>query len=338
MLKTAVSLPPGRQLYIILDASGSMLEEMDGKPKFEIAREALTALVNELPPNAEAALRAYGYRRRAIEAGASEDSNLIIPMGKIDKPHWMKILTGLRARGKTPLAYSLEQAVGELPRGTEDRPLTVLLLTDGGEDTQPRRDPVTAAAAFAKLPHVRLRIVGFDINREDWSKQLLAMATASKGQYLPAAKGETLLRELRSAVFETPETFVVTDASQKQVAGGKFGESVELPAGKYRVRAAYAGRTFEEDLWINAGSTTAVTFEAVNVSNDPGGASPVAPPASPAAPAMAAPAAPTAQPASPEAGAPTPAPAPKAKFCTGCGSPLAAGAKFCTKCGAKVGG
>ena len=38
MLKTAVSLPPGRKLYIILDASGSMLEEMDGKPKFDLTK------------------------------------------------------------------------------------------------------------------------------------------------------------------------------------------------------------------------------------------------------------------------------------------------------------
>ncbi|MEO6434299.1 MAG: VWA domain-containing protein, partial [Tepidisphaeraceae bacterium] len=154
-LKTAVSIPPGRKLYIILDASGSMLEEMDGKPKFEIAREALTALIQELPPNAEVALRAYGHRKRAIEEGASEDSKLLVPMGKINKPELMKFVTGLRARGKTPLAYSLEQAVGELPQGTEESPLTVLLLTDGGEDTQPRRDPIAAAAAYAKLPNVR---------------------------------------------------------------------------------------------------------------------------------------------------------------------------------------
>jgi hypothetical protein len=155
MLKTAVSIPPGRKVYIILDASGSMLEEMDGKPKFEIAREALLSLIQELPPNAELALRAYGYRKRAIEEGASEDSKLIVPMGPIDKSELIKIVSGLRARGKTPLAYSLEQAVGELPQGTEDSPLTVLLLTDGGEDTQPRRDPIAAAAAFPAGPSKR---------------------------------------------------------------------------------------------------------------------------------------------------------------------------------------
>ena len=320
-LKTAVSIPPGRKVYIILDASGSMLEEMDGRPKFEIAREALAGLIRELPANAEVALRAYGYRKRAIEKDADEDSKLLVPMGKIDKPELMKIVNGLRARGKTPLAYSLEQAVRELPRGTEESPLTVLLLTDGGEDTQPRRDPIAAAAAYAALPHVRVRIVGFDIDREDWSRQLHAMAAASKGQYLPAARSDSLLRELRSAVFDVPETFAVADSTGKDVAAGKFGESVELAAGKYRVRATYAGKTFEETLWINAGTTTAVTFEARNAASDPGvGAAPGSRPAAGASPA------------------PQPGASPKAKFCTGCGKAITPGAKFCSGCGAKLEG
>jgi Mg-chelatase subunit ChlD len=328
MLKTAVSLPPGRKLYIILDASGSMLEEMDGKSKFEIARAALASLIKELPPNAEVALRAYGYRRRAIEEGANEDSNLIVPMAPVNKEKLLMIVNGIRARGKTPLAYSLEQAVRELPQGTEEAPVTVLLLTDGGEDTQPRRDPVAAAKAYAKLENVRLRIVGFDINRDDWSQQLQAMAAASNGQYLPAARGDALLRELRASVFETPESFTVVDDSQKQVAAGKFGESVQLPAGKYRIRAAYGGRAFEETMWINAGTTTAVTFEAVNVAAASATAAPT--PAAPAATAS-----PTPAPAA--TAAPAQMPPAKAKFCTSCGAALKLDTKFCTQCGAKVG-
>jgi hypothetical protein len=316
---------------------------MDGKQKFEIAREALVALIKELPPNAEVALRAYGYRRRAIEEGANEDSNLIVPMAPVNKEKLLMIVNGIRARGKTPLAYSLEQAVREIPQGTEETPVTVLLLTDGGEDTQPRRDPVAAAKPYAKLENVRMRIVGFDIDREDWSQQLQAIAAASNGQYLPAARGDALLRELRTAVFETPESFIVLDEAQKQVAAGKFGESVQLPAGKYRIRAAYGGRAFEETMWINAGTTTAVTFEAVNVSAATAAAT--APPAAPAPPpapppAAAAPSAPA--PAPPPAAAapsaPAPAPKPQSKFCTGCGAALKPGAKFCTNCGAKTGG
>jgi hypothetical protein len=323
-LKTAVSLPPGRKLYIILDASGSMLEEMAGRPKIDIARDALSSLVKELPANTQVALRAYGYSKRAIEKGANEDSKLLVPMDTLKKDKLLELLGGIRARGKTPLAYSLEQAREELPAGTVEEPLTVLLLTDGGEDTQPRRDPVAAAAAYAKLPNVRLRIIGFDINREDWTEQLQAMAQAAGGQYLPAANNELLLRELRTAVFETPDTFVVLDESQKQVAAGEFGKSVELPPGRYSIRSSYGGQTFEEPLWINAGSTTAVTFNAVAVpaapKNDAQSATPVT-----SAPAPAAKTAPAA--AEKEK---------KAKFCTQCGNALKPSAKFCENCGAPI--
>jgi hypothetical protein len=121
------------------------------------------------------------------------------------------------------------------------------------------------------------------------------------------------------------------------VAAGKFGESVQLPAGKYRIRAAYGGRAFEETMWINAGTTTAVTFEAVNVS-----AATAAAPAAPAAtaaptpppPAAAAPIAPAA--AAPSTPAPAPAAKPQAKFCTSCGAALKPDTKFCTNCGAKA--
>jgi hypothetical protein len=334
ILKTNVTLPPGRKLYIIMDASGSMLEEMGGRPKFEIAREAMITLVKELPANAQVALRAYGYRLRAIEPGASEDSKLLVPMKPLgDKVEIMEILNGLRARGKTPLAYSLEQALGEVRGGTEDMPVTVLLLTDGGEDTQPRRDPVAAAAAYAKLEHTRFRIVGFDINREDWSRQLVAMAEAGQGQYLPAGEAETLVRELRTAVFETPDQFEVADQTGKTIARGPFGQSIELPAGQYTIRATYAGRGFEEPFWINAATTTAITFVGANAPTSP----------APVVPAAAAPAAPAAAAAMPAAAPPAPVPEPAApaapaakKFCTQCGNALTPGSKFCTKCGAAV--
>ena len=38
---------------------------MDGRQKFQIARDAVVALVDALPDNAQVALRAYGHRKNA---------------------------------------------------------------------------------------------------------------------------------------------------------------------------------------------------------------------------------------------------------------------------------
>ncbi|MCC6422295.1 MAG: VWA domain-containing protein [Phycisphaerales bacterium] len=314
-LKTAVVAKP-TTLYIILDASGSMLEEIDGKRKFDIARDAVAAMINELPDDSQVALRVYGHRKSAIEKDADQDTELVLPMGTLNKKVFLQKLQSLRCRGKTPLAFSLQQAAGDLGAGREDRPFTLVLLTDGGEDSQPRQDPVKVATKIANIKGVDFHIVGFNINRPDWTEQLQNMAIAGRGHYWVAEKSDSLLQELRAAVLGTPEIFIVADSKGREVYRGKFGDSESLPEGKYHFSTEYAGSTFEGEFWINTKGTTSVVFDASKL-----------PPSSQS-------------PSAPE----TPPPAPPAdnsnqktpKFCTHCGAPLTPGAKFCTKCGAKV--
>jgi hypothetical protein len=189
---------------------------------------------------------------------------------------------------------------------------------------------VAAAAALAKMPGLNLQVVGFDINRPDWSQQLQGIAQRGNGQYLTAARADTLVRELKSAVFRVPETFVITTAKGQPVTQAPFGTEKVLPEGEYRFTTAFAGRKYVEPFWINTDATTAIVFDASKVATDRGGSAVAETEPEAAAPPQ----------------APTPAPAPaappavaaKKKFCTNCGAPLAANAKFCTKCGAKVGG
>ncbi|HEV7300281.1 MAG TPA: VWA domain-containing protein [Tepidisphaeraceae bacterium] len=332
LLKTAVEVPPGNRLYVILDCSGSMLVEMAGRQKFEIAKDAVRALLEALPDNSEVAMRAYGYRLRAIEEGASEDSKLLVPMATLDRKKIGDIVNGLRARGKTPLAFSLEEAAKDLARmqGTEASPITCVLLTDGGEDSQPRRDPIKAAAEFGKLSNVKLRIVGFDINRADWSEQLQAMAKAAGGTYLAANNSEQLVRELKSSVFGIPEQYELFDEQGNPLAKAPFGTEKQLEPGKYTFVTTFAGKRFAEPFWVNAGSTTSITFDPASIPVEALGDSAPATDAPPATPPVATPPAPDA-PTTPADGGNV-----AKKFCTNCGAALAPGAKFCTTCGAKV--
>ncbi len=76
---------------------------------------------------------------------------------------------------------------------SEKNPVTLLLLTDGGEDTfKPRGNPIKACEDLAKVKNMTFHIVGFDINQPDWSAQLQAMAQAAGGRYWPAARGADL--------------------------------------------------------------------------------------------------------------------------------------------------
>jgi hypothetical protein len=318
MLKTAAVAPDNR-FYVILDASGSMLDNMDGRMKFDIARDSVRSMIDALPPNSEVALRVYGHRKSALDPDCDEDTELKIPMGKLDKRAFNAALDTLRPRGKTPMALSIEDAIHDLGDVSADKPVTLLLLTDGGEDTRrPRGNPIKACAALAKVKNVRFHIIGFDINEPDWSQQLQEMAQVSGGRYWPAARGADLVRSVRDAVLGIPEQFTVLDANGHALKAAQFGESVPLNEGKYVLRTTYAGRPFEQSFYVSPGETTAVTFDASQV------------PAS--APAPAPPPAPTA--AAPEPTPPNLANWPK--FCTHCGAPLKPGQKFCTKCGQPV--
>ncbi|MBI4586274.1 MAG: VWA domain-containing protein [Planctomycetes bacterium] len=318
ILKTGIALSARNRYYIILDGSGSMLAEMEGKQKFEIARDAVAALINDLADSSEVALRVYGHRKRSIEPGSNEDTALEIPMKPLAKKEFLAKLKSLRARGKTPLARSLLEARRDLSGAGEENPVTAVLLTDGGEDTLPRQDPLKAAEEFGKLKGVSLHVIGFDIGREDWSKQLLEIAARAGGRYWPATRSAALYQELRAAVLGVPEQFIVLDQGQKEAARGSFGDSRTLAEGKYTLKTDFAGQAFQEEFWINTDATTAVIFNAEKAS---GPGSKAAKKGGPAA---------KTEPSKPPAAA--------NKFCTGCGKPLKPGARFCTDCGAKVKG
>jgi hypothetical protein len=209
----------------------------------------------------QAALRVYGHRKNALEPDCDLDTELLIPMGPVDQKQFAKALAGLHARGKTPLALSLQLAIQDI--GTPDKPTEVVLLTDGGEDTMPRRDPIAAAADLVKTPNVTLDIIGFDIgNHSDWRKQLIGMAKQAHGGYWPAEKIEDVDSELRAAALKTPEEFQVLDASNKEIAHGGFGETVTLPVGEYKLHTRFGMGSFYQPFYIADGQQTGITFDA----------------------------------------------------------------------------
>lgn len=316
-LRTA-ALAPDNRFYIILDCSGSMLDNMEGRMKFDIARGSVQALIDALPPNSQAALRVYGHRKSALQPDCDLDTELKIPMGPLDNRKFTAALNSLRSRGKTPMALSIEDAIQDLGNVGAENPVTLLLLTDGGEDTiRPRGNPIKACQDLAKVKNVRFHIVGFDINEPDWSTQLQAMAQASGGRYWPAAKGADLERSVRNAVLGIPDQFTLLDGDGHSLKDGHFGDSIPLPEGKYSLRTAFAGRRFDQEFHISPQETTLISFDASQV---PSGEAP-------------------ADTAAPIATSPPPAPAAASqwpKFCTHCGAPLQPGQKFCTKCGTPV--
>lgn len=85
---------PAGRVMIVLDASGSMLGQIDGKRKIDIARDALRNIMNDWDPALQVGLMAYGHR----EKGNCDDIEVLVPVGP---PHKESILAA--ADKLTPL-------------------------------------------------------------------------------------------------------------------------------------------------------------------------------------------------------------------------------------------
>lgn len=324
-----VSKPvPESQLYFILDASGSMQSRMGERTKFEVARDAIEALVEELPESQRVALRVYGHRYNALQEEAATDTELEVPMRPWTDDHrgeFLAKIRSLRPRGKTPLAFSIEKAAGDLPRMRGHGRTTVVLLTDGGEDATSPRDPVEAAGSLERLRDVELVVIGFDIGNASWTEQLQGIAEAGRGTYWPADRPGTLTTALHAAARRPPEDYGIFDTGGSQVARLSLGEGCPLEPGSYVVQTTFGAERLRQEVRIRPGRPTTVVVDPSALQPGSGGgvATNEATTDRDDAPADM-----TSQPEKPT---------PKTvRFCTQCGARAKPGANFCTQCGNKL--
>lgn len=322
-LVTGVPKGENRPIHIILDASGSMMEEIRGQTRLQIAKDVISQVIGELPAGSRVGLRAYGHRFSVLERKkAATDSELLFPISRLKRTDFLKALGGVRARGGTPLAYSLEQAAKDLKRIRRPR---VILITDGVEGF--RGKPVKAAAALSKVvPGMDLAVIGFAIGAMVDQENLRNMAQAAGGTYYNASGADALIERIRLALHPSI-TYAVFDKQDREVTKGRFGDRHTLKEGAYTVVVP----THEKDLRLTARiEPNAETFLPAPELPKPlrGGEfirSP-APASSTKTPAV--------QPRQTQPRKSKPKVA--AKFCTQCGARLKPGANFCTQCGAEV--
>ncbi|HLF91962.1 MAG TPA: VWA domain-containing protein, partial [Planctomycetota bacterium] len=242
----------------ILDASGSMREEMDGKEKFEIAKEVVESIVKKLPEGANVGLRVYGHRFPSIEETADTDSELLIPVGPLQPAAFVARVRALKCRGKTPITYSLDQTIKDVSKVDAGVELVTILLTDGGESTRGAKPSEAAARLAASRKGMKVHVVGFDISDDDWKDQLQKTASAGNGIYFHALKAADLLKALALATVGETE-YTLLDKDGKELHKGKLGDRRELPEGKYGVIVQSGAKKLQKTVWINTDVVSRVT-------------------------------------------------------------------------------
>jgi Ca-activated chloride channel family protein len=177
---------------IVLDASGSMWGQIDGRAKLEIAREALGSVLGGIDPATEIGLMAYGHR----EKGSCEDIELVVPPAAGTGQAITDAANAMKFLGKTPLSEAVRRAAVEL-KSTEAK-ATVILITDGIETCE--ADPCALGAELeASGVDFTAHVVGFGLT-EDEGKAVACLAENTGGKYIQAADAGQLVEALKTTV------------------------------------------------------------------------------------------------------------------------------------------
>jgi Ca-activated chloride channel homolog len=185
------ALAEGKSI-IVLDASGSMWGQIDGRTKVEIAREALAEVLTSVPAETELGLMAYGHR----EKGNCGDIELIVPPAAGTGLAISEAANALKFLGKTPLSDAVRQAAGEL-RSTEEK-ATVILITDGIETCN--ADPCALGSELeASGVDFTAHVVGFGLTEEE-GRAVACLAENTGGKYIEAKDAGALTEALKETV------------------------------------------------------------------------------------------------------------------------------------------
>jgi Mg-chelatase subunit ChlD len=238
---------PLRTVELILDASNSMWGRIADRSKIEIARDVLLSVLESLPDGVHLGLRVYGHRWPRTDGRACTDSELVFPIGPLDRTALIRHIKGVTPKGRTPLVHSLLQTPQDfqgLPRGT------VILVSDGIESCDGRIEDVASVLRESGID-LTVHVVGFDVRERSSREELERTALALGGRYFDAADAGALSESLHTTLRIEYE--VLAADGSVAARGQANGEPVTLDEGEYRLRVLLEPTPVEAPIQILPG-------------------------------------------------------------------------------------
>ncbi len=181
------------KIMLVLDASGSMWGQIEGKAKIEIAREVIADLLRDWDTNVQLGLTAYGHRRK----GDCNDIEILIPVGAAGPEEIIQTINSINPKGKTPMSEAVRRTATAL--GYTNTRASVVLISDGVETCNADPCEVGAELAMGGFDFTA-HVIGFDVKEVD-QVGLRCLAENTGGLFLTANDAQ----ELKRAVFQTVE-------------------------------------------------------------------------------------------------------------------------------------
>jgi Ca-activated chloride channel family protein len=162
--------PSVSRILFVLDGSGSMKQDWNGKTKFNTAKELLFKMIDSVErknPNVEFAVRVFGYQFPREQRNC-KDSKLVMPFARNNAQSINAKLNELKPQGMSPIAYSIQQGAKDFPNDAKSLN-SIILITDGEENCD--GNPCSAAKELvAKKITLKPFIVGLNVDSSRYEK------------------------------------------------------------------------------------------------------------------------------------------------------------------------
>lgn len=175
-----------KNVVLVLDASGSMADKVEGQSKINVAKEAAGKFIDSIAGNnINLSIVVYGHKGNGTQAQKTlscQGIEEIYYLGPLNPAVAKSKIAGFNANGWTPIADSLKKASETLaPYSSDQYENSVVLLSDGEETCG--GDPATKAEELCRSnTKVITDVIGFSVTgaAED---QLKKIAQSGCGKY-----------------------------------------------------------------------------------------------------------------------------------------------------------
>lgn len=244
----------GGAIELILDASGSMWQKLDGRFRIEIAKEVLTEAIRDyIPAGTPTALRVFGNREPN-----SCRTDLEIKLQALNPESAAATINAINPQSlaKTPIAASLAKIESDLRSAEGSK--TVVLVTDGKETCEGQPEDVIRKMRDKGID-ITLNIVGFAIGDAALEQSFADWAELGGGRYFSANDKQGLSDAIATAL---QVTYSVYDESGTKITTGTVGgDPVELEAGEYRIIVASSPQREFDQVTVTGSRPTVLTLE-----------------------------------------------------------------------------
>lgn len=200
----------------IFDASGSMLQPMEGTTRLEVAKRVLTSRLNALPPNTQVGLRVYGHTipYQGREAESCQDIELVVPIQANGAQTIINFLPEMQALGMTPMSASIQQAANDFTFEPGRRNF-IILISDGEETCGD--EPATVVQYLKEIGiDFAIHVIGLDVDANT-AAQLRAISDVSGGVYYDAkseAELNNALGNINESILPSEPPVASTDSTE----------------------------------------------------------------------------------------------------------------------------